>query len=412
MADRDRREIQRRGAGGDLELEARLLRAQVRSGAVTPARLALAASVGDLAARSLAPDAPDLGLTGLPSGARQIPEAEALSWSSPAGDPFVDLVRSIGREACVRVALAAVRATWPCWEAEFHPSIAGPERGELRWGEWVLRATREWLFHPNARSVGMVRALWDDHPERVPRSTSERDALAARARMVTRGALDLTAASYVVISTPLALLLQNADIDLWPHGPAALPGLRGALRCATACAGRTPLQTALRQEVAPWALALRDPIRERLEADVSGAGGICDDALRARGEERFAARDYPRAAEAFTAACARAPHDAELRLRLAAARRHAGDPRRALGDYQRALELQPGSAAARVGLGLTRLELADFVGAAADLAQALELLAPDDRRRARVRAALDQARQRAGDTVLRWRRVTDTPPRG
>jgi len=91
------------------------------------------------------------------------------------------------------------------------------------------------------------------------------------------------------------------------------------------------------------------------------------------------------------------PEDAQAHLVLAelARRQGAGMEAAAMAGYRRALELDPGLAAAWRGLGLLKERQGDLAGARQALQRYMEL-SPDAPDRAHVRAALEQAESQGG----------------
>lgn len=101
--------------------------------------------------------------------------------------------------------------------------------------------------------------------------------------------------------------------------------------------------------------------------------------------------DWEAALAYLDAAVAVDPASARALLQRAGAHHAAGDPARAVEDYNRAIELDPASASAYQGRGLAYAQLGDGQAALADLSHAIQLLptfAQAFRNRADLRAGL------------------------
>lgn len=117
MSDATRRATERQAAAGDALAAARLLVERVRAGELAPARLELAAHLGDPAACVALGRAPDpitlhAGSLGV-RGQLDQPATSALR----AWDRQLTLLAA-GRDARARILLAAIAAAEPAWAAE------------------------------------------------------------------------------------------------------------------------------------------------------------------------------------------------------------------------------------------------------------------------------------------------------
>lgn len=254
MADADLRELQRRAAAGEPGARGALLLARRRVGELTDDALGLAAHVGDLDARQL------LGWPGDP----QLQDPLA-SWSQKKGwevDDRAGWARSIagwGREAAVRAGIALAR---------LELRIGG--RGGL-----VRSATAD-------RVTIRVENGWGQHVGvEVP---AGRDGREERWRYAELTLAERLAASPLVSDVSAALVDTVEQWALCPcpaHAERAARGQgreAGPLERLLASArpgpvlGRMagdvhkhyPVPAVVRDEVAPWALGERDPVRERL----------------------------------------------------------------------------------------------------------------------------------------------------
>jgi len=152
MSDSHQRELERAAALGDDAARAKLLAERVRSGSLDPARLRLAAHLGDSAAR-----------TALDGEAPAVIEALG-SWVGALG--------AWGRPLVVRSLLVATRRVLPIFTAAL-PHEESPER--------ALRGAEAWLQEPDeATALEAERASHDAFAcvQRVTQWLCQRDRLA------------------------------------------------------------------------------------------------------------------------------------------------------------------------------------------------------------------------------------------
>jgi tetratricopeptide (TPR) repeat protein len=112
-------------------------------------------------------------------------------------------------------------------------------------------------------------------------------------------------------------------------------------------------------------------------------------------------KSFANARDAFAAALAAKPNDVEVRLQLALAKRKTFDSVGSIADYNKVLECSPTEPRALVGRGAAKTDLKDFSGAVADFERALGIYPHDHPRAKKIRKALESARARLGDTVIR-----------
>lgn len=214
MGDFEQRYLERT-RGEDLDADAQLLRQRLRAGSLEPARLRLAAYLGDRASQAALSDPPAAS-----------PDLQA--WIREL-EPF----GALGVQAGVRAAIEAGRLVLPRWD-ELRPNDPRPHR--------LLAAAVAW-----------ARCPCFDH------------ACAARGRLTRR--LDSEELERVV--TTLRLVPAAAEVA---QSPSATAPRRSLFYAAAACSlaaglvGEVRTRCAIQRALVPWALGLGDP----LEAESGG----------------------------------------------------------------------------------------------------------------------------------------------
>lgn len=222
--------------------------------------------------------------------------------------------------------------------------------------------------------------------------------------------------------------------QLRPEAPAVLDAM--CLRCLqrlpenrypSAAALRDDLRKFLRGE--PIAIPDQPPPDALSVATPASPAGLLDDVMddtaleppppgsdaaltvyyeHARKGAAFAKKkSFAAARDEFAAALAAKPNDLEVRLQLALAKRKTFDSIGSIADYSAVLKASPKEPRAFVGRGAAKTDLKDFSGAVADFERALELYSHAHPRAPRIRKALESARARLGDTVIRRGRLVD-----
>lgn len=292
MADSRLRQLQRDAAsGGDLEAEARFLLERVRVGKLPAERLELAAYLGDPAAR-LAVSVPG-------------PDPTA-PWTRDELAGWVVGLRRWGKVSCVRAAVAAARLALPVWERQF-PQDDRPHR--------VLGVAEDWIRCPcayhtaRAREVALRERHRGYHRARyanaarlaaqaageisgtlalLKRDLSFAEASALQARVEGAGAIahvrldDARRDRHRLELVSLGWRLEEAwevvselalDQEAIPLADELVETCdRLAATCAHAASDRAwrdeglsprGVRDAVQDELLPWALGLRDLVRER-----------------------------------------------------------------------------------------------------------------------------------------------------
>ncbi|MCO5172222.1 MAG: hypothetical protein M9894_38485 [Planctomycetes bacterium] len=220
MTDVRLRALEREATRGDLEAAARLLRSQVRLGALDAPRLGLLAYAGDPAAALAHPGAP-----------------------TPPDDPkaWVLGLEPWGAEACVRAAVAAARLALPQWEAR---------RPDPR-PRQAVAAVDAWLAAPGQAEALACRAqaeeLWADVPH-GPEAWPAVGAWFVVAAAAWAPAPWGTTGPLTSVRLVAEAAARCASLALGDDLPYYLA--RGSVR---PCAPAAPLLAALRGAVAAWA---------------------------------------------------------------------------------------------------------------------------------------------------------------
>lgn len=211
------RELERQAAHGEPGARARLLRERVRSGALARGSLRLASHLGDLDARAAvdgeAPFAPTL-------------------------DAWVLGLEPFGKEAALRVGVAAGYLALPVWE------VALPEDPRL---EHLLASVDRWILDPGERA--------------------QEDVIRCAGALRVEADWFEDALGWIEDSPPEDLLREGglalAEAVGLGAGFACIR-VRNALDDFSEATSVPALQSAVRREVLPWALGEGDLVLERV----------------------------------------------------------------------------------------------------------------------------------------------------
>lgn len=208
------RELTRASATGDVDARARLLRQRVRLGRLGAERLALAARLGDGAAR----------LAGGRSSSRSAGEQALGAWVAGLRPPTGDGWPADARDVYARVALGAARAVLPVWTRR---RPADPRAAR------AVEALARWIEHPCPR-----------HAEAAGEAGLAVEAVAPTAleRLVSLGRL-----------REAQLALQRAAWTPLAPEPGATAAASAAA-CAARATSAEAVRTAVREALLPWAL--------------------------------------------------------------------------------------------------------------------------------------------------------------
>lgn len=225
MTDRQLRQLEREAASGDVEAKAKLLLGRVRIGDLTEERLRLAAHLGDEASWD--------ALAGNVSGAEDLEE-------------WVWALHEFGAIPLVRGLLAAARQARPPWYLKENPRIA---------------AVESWAVCP-----------CENHADQAyTQARSSAPSFRARGFGMSGGVTRFLALA------PAAMEEGETGREYRRHLATSLLGsvLRAASGVPTdenwhrQLKGRTTpecIRGAIRDELVPWVLGERDPVKERVEA--------------------------------------------------------------------------------------------------------------------------------------------------
>ncbi len=233
MADAQRRRLARVAQGGDVHVAARVLRDRTRSGALSSARLALAAALGAPAAR-LAAERPPAAI-----------DLRSQDWPYELPD------RS--QEVCVRLAVAAARAVLP-----LHALVAPDDPLPAE----ALRVAEEWALCPCEEHAAAAQEAC----RRMARGSYEVVAPAAECdedRDAARYAARAARAAATTAGWP-----DTALLDLFEGALDAVPAVTAADLAADRAhaSPQDPMPRMIADmaaEVVPWALGEDDPLRRR-----------------------------------------------------------------------------------------------------------------------------------------------------
>lgn len=223
MTDQRLRDLKRDAARGDLQAQALLLLERVRVGDLAEERLRLAAYLGDEAAR--------------------------LARSAIGTAACVDVadLEAYGREVVERACVATVRLLVPYWRGAFPQDLRIPSAVE-RAEHLILGVVRR----EKAASIEGLGSAEHDAARVLPDGLRSGQALAAVA-------VDYAFAGVLFGNMGVRVVAGHAHraLRLW-------------LAVSEDEAGRR-IHDAIAAEVVPWALGVRDPLRERLGLGAAAA---------------------------------------------------------------------------------------------------------------------------------------------